>query len=114
MCCAGFFVCVCVSAGGPAVWHGGGTGFKGGTLAAVGGQAAEHGHLSKAGAGAGEGAAQQGGTVATKAPRWCQRFPSNIPSNLILNNPKYCKRDKFAFEFKFSDVKLFFYLITSK
>lgn len=50
--------CVCASAGGPAVWCGGGTGSEGGRLAAVRGQAAERGLLFRTGAGAGEGAAQ--------------------------------------------------------
>lgn len=60
-------VCVCVFAGGPAVWHGGGAGTEGGRPAAAGGRAAEHSRLFRAGAGAGEGAAQQGGTVAAEA-----------------------------------------------
>lgn len=49
--------------------RGGGAGTEGGTLAAVGGRAAEHGRLFRAGAGAGEGAAQQGGAVAAEASR---------------------------------------------
>lgn len=49
---------------------GGGAGSEGGALAAVGGRAAEHGHLFRAGAGAGEGAAQQGGTVTIEASRF--------------------------------------------
>lgn len=52
-----------VFAGGPAVQCGGGADFEGGALGAVGVQAAEHGLLLRAGAGAGEGAAQQGGTA---------------------------------------------------
>lgn len=48
---------------------GGGAGTEGGTLAAAGGRSAENGLLFRTGAGAGEGAAQQGGTVATEASR---------------------------------------------
>lgn len=58
---------MCVFAGGAAVWHGRGAGTEGGPLAAAGGRTAEHGRLFRAGAGAGEGAAQQGGTVTTEA-----------------------------------------------
>lgn len=57
--CAVLVICgVCASAGGPAVRCGGGTGSEGVKLAAVRGQATEHGLLFRAGAGAGEGAAQ--------------------------------------------------------
>lgn len=49
------------------MWCGGGAGSKGGALAAGGDQAAEHGFLFRAGAGAGEAAAQQRGTAATEA-----------------------------------------------
>lgn len=58
---------LCLCAGGPSVWCGGGAGAEGGTLAGAGGRAAEYGRLFRTGAGAGEGAAQQGGTVATEA-----------------------------------------------
>lgn len=53
-----------VSAGGPAGQRGGGAGSEGGRLAAVRGPAAEPGLVFRAGAGAGERAAQQGGTAA--------------------------------------------------
>lgn len=58
---------VCICPGGPAVWCGGGVGAEGGPLAAGGGQVAGHCHLFRAGAGAGEGAALQRGTVAPEA-----------------------------------------------
>lgn len=48
------------------MWRGGRAGTEGSTLAADGGRAAEHGRLIRAGAGAREGTAQQGGTVAAQ------------------------------------------------
>lgn len=45
-------------AGGPSGQPGGGAGFEGGALAAVGGWTAEYHHFFRAGAGSGERAAQ--------------------------------------------------------
>lgn len=57
------------SAGGPVVCCGEGFGLEGGLLAGARSRAAEHHHLFREGAGAGERAAQQGGTETTQPSR---------------------------------------------
>lgn len=61
---------VWLCAGGPAAQCGRGADSEGGAMAAGGGPAADHRQCFGTGAGAGEGAAWQGGTAATETVMW--------------------------------------------
>lgn len=74
--------CESLFAGGPDLCCGEGLGPEGGMLAGGGSRAAEYNHLFREGAGAGERAAQQGGTETTDTSRLAPRH--SIKSQQIL------------------------------